>query len=63
MNEPRPQVQYLQSAMSRTIGSEDTYVIMCRPLSNGVYILEYVSRSDGKLLAAIRVDRLPSESA
>ncbi len=63
MNEQRPQVAYLQAAMSRIIASEETYVVMCRPISNGAYILEYVTRSDGKLLAAVRVDQQPKADA
>jgi hypothetical protein len=63
MNEPHPQIQYLQTAMSRIIGSEETYVVMCRPISNGTYVLEYVARSDGKLLAVVPMDRPPPKAA
>jgi hypothetical protein len=62
MNEPRPQIQYLQAAMSRIIASEETYVVMCRPVNNGAFMLEYVARSDGKLLAAVRVDNQPTDA-
>ena len=63
MNEQHPQIQYLQAAMSRIIASEETYVVMCRPVSNGAYMLEYVGRSDGKLLAVVQVDPPPKTSA
>jgi hypothetical protein len=57
MDQAQPEIMYLQAAPSRTIATEDTYVVMCRPLSNGAYLLEYVERGrETKLLAAVRVD-------
>ena len=57
MNEPTQQQNQLTSNVARPIATEETYVVMCRTLSNGVQILEYVDRQgDGKLISAVRVD-------
>ena len=63
VNETPSEPVYLQSAVARTIGTEETYVVMCRPLNNGAYVLEYVERGrEAKLLAAVRVD-MPAASS
>lgn len=55
--QPAPEIMYLQSAPARTIATEGAYVVLCRPLSNGAYVLEYVERgATNRLLAAVRVD-------
>jgi hypothetical protein len=60
MNENESQPVYLQCADARTIATEETYVVMCRPINNGAYVLEYVQRGrEATLLAAIRVDMPP----
>ncbi|MBD3239795.1 MAG: hypothetical protein GF331_04365 [Chitinivibrionales bacterium] len=54
-NQPQP-LPYLKSATARPIASEESYVVLCRPLSNGAYVLEYVERSaEGKLITAVAV--------
>ncbi len=54
-NQPQ-QLSYLKSATARPIATEESYVVLCRPLSNGAYVLEYVERSaDGRLITAVTV--------
>lgn len=58
MNAPNPpqQLPYLKSATARPIATEESYVVLCRPLSSGAYVLEYVERSaEGRLIAAVAV--------
>lgn len=48
---------YLKGSMARPIATEETYMVLCRPLDNGKYVLEYVSRGDSRLLTAVLVDK------